>query len=341
MAPDIIPPPAAPPRFDPADNTWILTRYADVAAALREPHLWPIAGKYEDRDETGKLRVRPGMLEALSAAHLAEWQPRVESLAEAVLDRLPVDRPIEILSEFAKPWCLSVAMLVTGADPAERALLADLGDRIFAATGEPDDSPLRAPAAAATAELDRFFANGPIPMGEPTFIALSQTTARLLTNAWLALFRHSAEYVRLRHRPELMPGAVDELLRYAGIVRRVYRRANAPVSLGGVRIAEGQRVALMLASANHDPDAFPDPHSLNLTRPFTGHLALGAGRNSCVGAATIRMALSVATSALLRRFAEVEVRPVDQWRVGSGFCFPTAVHVILRATPVRAVTVLT
>jgi cytochrome P450 len=329
MAPDLTPPPPVAPRLDSKDSTWVLTRYPDVLAALREPNLWPIAGKYEDRDETGKLRVRPGMLDALSPQHLANWQTRIEPLVETALDALPSGRPVEILSEFAKPWCLSVAMLVTGAAPEERARLADLGNSVFAATGAPDDSPLRAPAAAATAELDRFFANGPIPMGEPTFIAISQTSARLLTNSWLALFQHPTEYARLRARPELMPGAVDELLRYAGIVRRIYRRATAPVSIGGVAIAQDQRVALMLASANRDPDIFPDPNRLDLTRPFTGHLALGAGRNSCVGAGTVRMVISVATAALVRRFENVEIRPVDDWRIGSGFCFPAAVHVIL------------
>jgi cytochrome P450 len=331
------PAPPGSPRFDATQHTWILSRYADVAAALRDTHLWPAGGKrdnqYEVRDETGKLRVRPAMLEALSAARLAEWQPRFEGLAEAAFDGLTAGCPVEILTGFAKPWCLSVAMLVTGAPSDERGRLAELGDRVFAATGASDDSPLRGPAAAATAELERFFAEGPIPMGEPTFIALSQTTARLLTNAWLALFQHPAEYARLRAQPQLMPGAVDELMRYAGIVRRIYRRATADVRLGGVTIAEGQRVALMLASANRDPEAFPDPDRLNLTRPFGGHLALGAGRNSCVGAAAIRVALSVATGALMRRFDEVEVSPVGQWHTGSGFCFPAAVHVIFRANP--------
>jgi cytochrome P450 len=333
MLPDAMTPaPPASPSFDAEQDCWILSRYADVALALREPYLWPVAGKYQDRDQTGKLHIRPAMLDALAAAHTAEWQPHVEHLAEAALDQLPVDVPVEILSDFAKPWCLSVAMLVTGAPPSERSRLAELGDRVFAATGEPESSSLREPAAAATAELDQFFKNGPIPMGEPSFIALSQTTARLLTNSWLALFLHPDQYARLHAQPELMPGAVDEFLRYAGIVRRVYRRATESLDMAGITIREGQRVALMLASANRDPDVFPDPNRLDIARPSAGHLALGAGRNSCVGAAAIRMALSAATRTLLGRFAAAEVKSTDQWRIGSGFCFPTAVHVIFRST---------
>jgi cytochrome P450 len=334
MLPDpMTPAPPAPPSFDVEQDCWILSRYADVALSLREPHLWPVAGKYQDRDETGKLHLRPAMLDALAAAHTAKWQPEAERLAQEVLAQLPVDGPVEILSAFAKPWCLSVAMLVNGAPASARSRLAELGDRVFAATGEPEGSSLREPAATATAELEQFFKDGPIPMAEPSFIALSQTTARLLTNSWLALFLHPDQYVLLRNQPELMPCAIDEFLRYAGIVRRVYRRATESLNLAGITIREGQRVALMLASANRDPDVFPDPNRLDIARSSAGHLALGAGRNSCVGAAAIRMALSAATRVLLGRFEAAEVKNADQWRMGSGFCFPTAVPVSFRSRP--------
>ena len=127
-----------------------------------------------------------------------------------------------------------------------------------------------------------------------------------------------------------MPGAIEELLRYAGIVRRVFRRATANVDLGGVSIAEGELAVLMLASANRDPEQFPDPDRLLLARPVTSHVSLGTGRNSCVGAMLIRMAASVATGALTSTFAEAQFSRVGEWRMGSGFCFPGSVYVTLR-----------
>ncbi len=199
---------------------------------------------------------------------------------------------------------------------------------MFAGTGEPDGSHLKSAAAAATAELEQSFRA--IPMGEPTFIAISQTSARLLSNAWLALLSHPAEYSRLRTQPDLMPGAIEELLRYAGIVRRVFRWATEDLDLGGVRIAKGDRTLLMLASANRDPEQFPEPGRLDLSRPVAGHVALGIGRNSCVGAPLIRMAAAVATRAFVQRFQEATIAGPIAWRVGSGFCFPVAVPVWLR-----------
>ena len=329
------PPRPEAPRFDPEQNAWVLSRYPDVWAALREPHLWPVSGKREiqpeGRDDGGRLKQRAAMLDALSASRLEEWRPRLFALTTGALDRLATDRAVDLFGEFTLPWGLELAMLVTGASPADSRRLSDLGCRVFAATGaESKDTALRADAAAATAELERIFESGPIPMGEPAFVALSQTLPRLLANAWLALVRHPDEFARLRARPDLLPGAVEELLRYAGIVRRVFRRATANVDLGGVRIADGELAVLMLASANRDPQQFPDPDRLDLARPVTSHVALGTGRNSCVGAMLIRVAASVATGALAAKFAEVSFRTVGEWRTGSGFCFPASVYVNLR-----------
>ena len=131
-----------------------------------------------------------------------------------------------------------------------------------------------------------------------------------------------ASIARLRAHPELLPGAIEELLRYAGIVRRVFRRATANVDLGGVRIAEGELAVLMLASANRDPEQFPDPDRLDLTRPITSHVALGTGRNSCVGAMLIRMAASVATGALTATFAERTIHQCGRMAHRVRFLFP-------------------
>ena len=311
----------------------MLSRYADVLAAFREPRLWPIAARGEDqsktRDDAGRLRLRGEVQDALSPARVAAWRERMEALALAAIAHLPTDRTVDLLGEYAQPWCLDLALLVVGAGPGDRAHLAELGSCVFAATGAPDDSPLRPAAAAATAELERIFQNGPIPMGEPTFVALSQTLPRLMANAWLALLQHPSEMAQLRARPGLLPDAVEEFLRYAGIVRRVWRRATANLELAGVPIAAGQRVMLMLASANRDPAQFPEPDRLDVTRRFAGHVALGTGRNSCVGATLVRMAMAAATGALLQQLQAAELSGMPEWRTGSGYCFPASVPVRL------------
>ena len=122
-------------------------------------------------------------------------------------------------------------------------------------------------------------------MGEPAFVALSQTLPRLLASAWLALVRTQANSRVCAPIRICCRGRLTNCFGTAGIVRRVFRRATANVDLGGVKIAAGDLVVLMLASANRDPEQFPDPDRLDLARAGTSHVALGTGRNSCVGAA--------------------------------------------------------
>ena len=323
-----------PPYFDSAKRVWILSRYADVLAALQHPHLWPVGGgeraiEAESRDEVGRLKMRSDVLARFSHAKLTEWRPLMHAEAVRILTSLPTGQPVDLFREFALPWGLTVAVLATGANPDDREKLGALSTRVFAATGAPDDSPLRADAAAATAELEAVFQNRSVPLGEPSFVALSQTMARLLTSCWHALASHPEAYARLRAQPELMPAGVEEMLRYAGIVRRVYRRSRAAVELGGVVIPQGDLVALMLATANCDPAQFPDPDRLDVTRPVPSHFSLGYGRNSCVGGNPVRMALAVATNVLVTTFRAAKLARQPEWTAGSGFLFPKSLDVTL------------
>jgi cytochrome P450 len=328
----LAPPPSRSAHFDEAAEAWILSRYADVTAAFREPRLWTIGLRGEDqhtvRDETGRLRARDDLLEMVSPAKVANWQPQMETLADTAAAMLPRERPVDLFSEFAQPWCLTLAMVVTGADAEDRERLADLGRHVYAGTGQPQDSPLRARRVAATAELERMFEARVARMGEPTLVGVSQTMPRLMVNGWLALLRNPDQWARLRDEPELMPRAIEELMRYASIVPTLFRRAVEDLELGGATIAKGQRVHLMIGSANRDPEQFEDPNRLDVARRVAPHVTLGMGRNSCVGAALIRMASAVMTGALLRKFGEADLTGEVEWRTGSGFCWPSAVWVI-------------
>jgi len=104
-----------------------------------------------------------------------------------------------------------------------------------------------------------------------------------------------------------------------GLRVKVIDQANTP--LGGVTVFASLRPA--------NTDQFPEAERVVVSRPITNNVALGSGRNSCVGAQLIRMAASVATRGLLARFGSVELCGVADWRTGSGFCFPSSVVVRL------------
>lgn len=308
------------PHFDSALNAWVLRRYPDVLAALHDPRLSPVGPASEN--------IRSRTLAALPVSRIAEWQTQVEPLARRMMDALPTDRPVDLVSEFAEPWCEELAYLVTGTVRNECLRLVELARLVSAAAADPDDAELKSAASAANDELERKVPGGSIPMAGPAFVALSQTLPAFLAKAWLALFRHPAQMLLLRENADLMPGAIEELLRYAGLARVIFRVARTAVDLGGVAIAEGDRVALMLNSANHDPNRFPEPTRLDLARQAAGHLALGSGSHSCAGASLIRMPASIATSALVQKFGEAHLRKPVEWRGGAGFRTPASLFVL-------------
>jgi cytochrome P450 len=311
---------ARPPFFDGARNEWVLTRYVDVIAALREPAFWPVAMRDDNNrkipDEAAQQRLRAAIQEAFSSSRLLEWETRLDVIARSLIQSLPFEGPVEIISAFAQPWCLAAAGIVTGADPAHHGRLLALSREVSDSAAEPLDEALQAKASAANAELDHYFSAASIPMAGPVFVALSRTLTCLLANGWLILIES----------PEALPAwssrkpawkAVDEMLRLAGIPRALYRRALKDVAISGLRVAAGERVALMIASANRDPERGP------------AQLSLGFGRHSCVGATLIRMAAAVATTAFGRHFANARLCGDTLWRGGSGFRWAESISVRL------------
>jgi cytochrome P450 len=319
-----------PPReaaFDTDRGAWVLSRYADVAAAFREPALWPVAARQQSNlkipDTRAQQLLRTQVLDAFSSSALKDWQARMDRLKETV----PSSRPLDLVGEFAEPWCLGAAEIVTGSAPADRHRLLAAARVVSTAAAEPLDEQLGREASVANAELERYFSGAAIPMAGPVFIALSRTVACLLASGWLALLRHPAELRHLRATPEQIPKAIDEILRYAGLPQSVFRYALRSVSLCGLQIEEGDRVILELASANRDPVQFSNPDQIDFTRREAAQLSLGFGPHSCVGAALIRMTAAAATRAFVERFADAGVCSPVQWQGGKGFRSPATLRV--------------
>ena len=134
-----------------------------------------------------------------------------------------------------------------------------------------------------------------------------ETTANLIGNGLLALLRHPEQLALLRARPELMPAAVEELLRYDSPVQRNRRLAMQDMSFGGKEIRQGDSVLVFMGSANRDPARFQDPGALDITRSPNPQMAFGYGIHFCAGAALTRLEAPIALRALLDRFPNVRL----------------------------------
>ena len=315
-------------RFDSALGAWVLTSYADVSAALRDPRL-SVSGTSADGD-AAHVALREAAVHALSPARLAAWRAEAEASARVLTERLPAGVPVDLVGTFARPWSVTLAVRAAGAPPADTERLDRLAREVFLAAASATDSGFQPRAQAAVAELASSFPGAGASAGVQTYVALSQTLPCFLANGWLELFRRSDEADRLRAQPELMPKAVEELLRHASPARAVFRRALAEMSIGRARIAPGDRVILRLSAANHDPAQFPEPGRLDVRRDAAGHLAFGRGAHYCPGAPLIRMAVAVATDALLSMMSAVELAGEVEWIGGFAIRAPASLPVVLR-----------
>jgi cytochrome P450 len=268
-------------HFDPDLGAWVLSRYDDVLAALKEPGFVQ-TGESGPVDAAAQLKTRADVLAALPVARLDGWQTRIAPITDDILDHLPVDRPVDLVAEFVKPWCDAIAPVV----------------------------------------MEEYL--------KPLSIGLSDTLAGFLANALHNLIGGPDQFARLRSEQDVMPRAVEELLRHAGPVHTLVRTATVDVEIGGVRIASGDRVILRLADANRDVSRFADANGLDVGRKVTGHLALGAGPHSCAGAVVVRMATAMVMGAFTVKFAAAELAGPAQWHEGSTRRGPESLPVILR-----------
>jgi cytochrome P450 len=157
-----------------------------------------------------------------------------------------------------------------------------------------------------------------------------ETTTNLLANGFLALYRNPAEREKLARHPELAASAVEELLRYDGPSKVMVRYVSEDHELRGRRIRRGQRVFLVQAAANRDPERFPDAERLDVARGDNDHLAFGYGIHFCLGAPLARLEGQLTFPRLLQRLPGLRVTAEHpEWH-------PTIVSRGLKSLPVSA-----
>jgi cytochrome P450 len=149
-------------------------------------------------------------------------------------------------------------------------------------------------------------------------VAGNETTRHTISQAMLALIENPDQLALLQAQPELIPGAVEEFLRWASPVYHFRRTATRDVELGGQKIKDGDKVVMWFAAANRDEDAFTDPYRLDVTRKPNNHLAFGTGMHTCLGNSLARMEIRLMFEELIPRLEHIELAgPVT--RVRSNF----------------------
>jgi cytochrome P450 len=265
----------------------------------------------------------------------------VAALVDTLLEQL--DGGSDFIDDFAFPLPVAVIGELLGVPEADRAavqplvrdwtLILDLFDadvlaRANAAAaeirsyladlaherrGNPRDDLISA-LVLATEATDRLSEDELVTMAALLFSAGFETTTHLLGNGLVALLANPDQADALRNDADLAPTAVEELVRFDSSVQLVGRAALADTAIAGVPIAKGDRVVCYTGAANHDPQRFPEPDRLDLTRHDGAPLSFGGGIHYCLGAPLARLEAQLAFPALLTRYPDLQLADGAQRR---------------------------
>ncbi len=300
------------------------------------------------KDPPDHTRLRGLVSKAFTPRSIEKLRPGIEAIVAELLDAIGGREPMDLIADFAAPLPAIVIAELLGAPTEDRLQLkhwsddfAPMLDRTLnaagllpgaaAATGfteyfgriidqrraEPRDDLISALVAAKEAD-DVLSDDELVATCTLILVAGHETTTNLLGNGTLTLLRHPDQLERLRARPEAIPTAVEELLRFESPLQRFVRHLHEDVEVGGTRIPAGTIVDLVIGSANRDPEQFAHPEELDLEREDNRHLAFGVGRHFCLGAKLARLEAEIAFRELLRRFPTLKLSTeTPQWRAGS------------------------
>ena len=292
------------------------------------------------RDPPRQTEIRRLMVETFTPRAVRGLRRRIESIVDSMLGALEGRDDCELIGDFAFPLPATVIAHILGvpdddvaqfrvwsedlanvlgsahqvADRFERgaaalfSLCEFLGAIVEArrrrgAEGALIDKLVPSLAPGGALDEDELIANCVLLL-----FAGYETTTHLIANGTWLLLERPDDIAALRADPALMAGAVEEILRVESPVRYVSRVAAEDFTLRGKSIAKGDRIFLMLAAANRDPEVFADPDRFDIRRTPNRQLAFGYGMHFCVGAQLARVEGEIALNALLRRFPDLAPR---------------------------------
>ncbi|MFE7045183.1 cytochrome P450 [Streptomyces atratus] len=256
----------------------------------------------------------------------------IARITEELMEVFQPGRQVDVVDDFAYPLPVTVICRLLGVPREDEPLFREWSDALVASADvrpEEDSTERDRAGDQARIEMGRYlvdlaeqrrghpsddmlsaFVNEPDPALRLTaeelaetavllLIAGHETTVNLITNGVLTLLRHPEHLDQLRRDPDLLPRAVEELLRYEPPVHMRERIPLADIDVAGTTIPQGASVVLVLASGNRDPKRFQEPDRFDPTRPDNEHLGFGSGIHLCYGAPLARIEAQAALGALL------------------------------------------
>lgn len=287
-------------------------------------------------------RLRKLVSRDFTPRRVRELEPRIREIANQLVDAAHRKGSLEVMADVANVLPVMVIAEMLGVPPDMYQTFKHWSDKIIESDNVLPGMPMPDDIKQAMKELRAFFAEqidqrrgkpGPdlvsalvaaheqgesLSAGElQAFVILlllagNETTTNLIGNGTLALGRNPDQMAMLRQKPDLMPQAIDEMLRYDGPVQSSFRTAIRDTNVGGTEIKTGMGAFVIVAAANRDPAHYPNPDKFDITRNPNDHLAFGEGIHFCLGSGLARMEGAIAIGAMLERFSKLRLAKPDE-----------------------------
>ncbi|MFJ1546611.1 cytochrome P450 [Streptomyces sp. NPDC088246] len=288
----------------------------------------------DDPEHNAQRRM---LIPSFSVKRTAALRPKIQETVDRLLDAMiEQGPPTDLVSAFALPVPSMVICALLGVPYADHEFFESQSRRLLRGPGAADIE-------AARAALDEYFRSlierkrshpgeglldelitqqldtGAISrdelvqLAEILLVAGHETTANMISLGTFTLLQYPDQLDRLRTSEDLMPAAVEELLRFLSIADGISRVATEDIELGGVTIRAGEGVVLSTSVINRDEAAYPAPDELDLGRESRHHVAFGFGVHQCLGQNLARAELEIALRTLFDRLPELRLAaPVDE-----------------------------
>lgn len=300
------------------------------------------AGSLLEIEPPDHTRVKQAVHDVFTPRHVRALRGRIEALVDGLLRGLAArpDDSFDLLRDFAEPIPVAVIADLLGVPEADRhrllpwskaiigrfepertaameeaaeAAAAEFADYVRALVAvkrrRPADDLLSRMAAVRDADPDRLTESEIVANAILFLNAGHEAVVNVAGNGMRALLEHPEQARVLRDDPSAWPTAIEEMMRFDTPLQFFERTVREDLEYGGHRWPVGTKLCLYYASANRDPEVFPDPDRFDVRRDPNPHLAFGLGLHYCIGAPLARLELGIALPALLRRFPDL--RPGD------------------------------
>jgi cytochrome P450 family 142 subfamily A polypeptide 1 len=335
----------APFYFDEANELWGVARYDDVKAVATDPETFSNAGGVRpkfpplpmmiDFDAPEHVRRRRLVSSGFTPRRVREMEDHVRAVCDYVIDRVCRQGECDFVRDIAAPLPLIVIGDMLGVAEADRDDLLRWSEDMLRSQGNLTDEAIVAAAQAFSeytdyihpviedrrqtghdddlvgvlvhAEIDGDQLDDGSLVHESLLILIGgdETTRHVITGGMYELQHHPEQLARLAADPALLPGAVEEMLRWVTPIKNMTRTATRDVAMGDVTIHQGDELLLLYPSANRDESVFDRPEEFDIGRTPNPHVAFGFGAHFCLGNQLARLELRTMFEQLLRRLPDL------------------------------------